>query len=76
MSFFKQIRSALLGSDGVLSKSELLSAIATLAFTILLGFACYNYYKTKEVGDVENIVLVCGGLALGNKGLSLLDKRK
>ena len=76
MSLFSQLKNALMGEDNLLSKSELLSAIATLAFTILLGFACYNYYKTKEVGDVENIVLVCGGLALGNKGLSLLDKRK
>ena len=76
MSFFSQLRNAILGDDGQLSKSELVSAIALIGFAILLGLACHRYATGQDLGQIETLLLVASGVSLGTKGLQLLDRRK
>ncbi|MCY4418400.1 MAG: hypothetical protein OXB93_00945 [Cytophagales bacterium] len=48
MSFFSQLRNAILGPDGVLSKAELFSAICIVCFLIAFGLSIWKWFHGDE----------------------------
>lgn len=70
MSFFSQIRNAILGTDGKLSKSELFSAVCLILFIYFsVGEGLKVWNNLAVDANVVNYLYAFGVGILSNKGI-------
>lgn len=68
MGIFKQLRNAILGEDGALSRGELFSLVSLIFFIAIGTIATWKFAQTGEFPESSIIGFsVMGGYVLGKK---------